>query len=111
MRATFTPASSRAAMAGSVPVLGPRVATIFVRRITRMSSLVFHNSCSPRRQRCGKVNCLVERSAHHLELLLLKPLPEFLQQVHGPGDGGRGHALDGARGEAPLQLSDAEQDF
>src|SRR6266545_3525481 len=37
------------------------------------------------------------RSAHHLELLLVEPPPEFLQ-----------HA-DGARREAPLELPDAQQ--
>jgi len=35
MRTTLTPASSRAAICAAVPVAGPSVATILVRRITR----------------------------------------------------------------------------
>src|SRR5207248_6850964 len=47
--------------------------------------------------------------AHDADLLLLQPLLEHLQQVHGARDARRGESLDGARRETTLQLTGAQQ--
>src|SRR5437660_369079 len=106
-RITLAPASSRAAMRASVPVAGPRVATIFVRRITtpaRGFSTMLPN-------RGGTEGTGGTRSLHDFDLSLFQPPFELAEQMRGAGDGGGGESLDRARGEPPLQLPDAEQHF
>src|SRR5712692_3725411 len=51
------------------------------------------------------------RSADDPDLLVLEALLELLQQVHRPGDAGRGESLDGARREASFELASAQQHF
>ena len=51
------------------------------------------------------------RSADDPDLLVLEALLELLQQVHRPGDAGRGESLDGARREASFELASPQQHF
>src|SRR5439155_3682324 len=72
---------------------------------------------SPVRSAAARGRGVVHKNTHignpHLpddaDLLLLQPLLELLEQVHGTRDARRGQSLDGARREPALQLAGTQQ--